>query len=437
MFGLRSQSDPQTCPDAPGPLSHPWFTMPVMGLHLWDLLDRKALDDALRDGYVSVRRSAEDGLRVFGYTPQTAYEGAWSPTTLACRGLVADEAGMIVARPFPKFFGQQEPHAPAIPAGVPVHVADKLDGSLGIAFKHEGETRISTRGSLDSEQSAAAENIWRAKYRDVELPEGATPLFEIIYPENRVVIDYGWRRDLVLLAVIDIESGKDLPLHSFGWTGPVAETSRFESMADAQASLAAQSADGRLREGHVIRFDPPDSAASVRVKVKTPEYLELHRARCHLNPRRVWAAAAVEAVAAHCDDSRRVASQLRIPEDDASARLFGPDSGVEGLRRRLPEEFWLWFDAAVGGFRDRADGLTRRYRKIVLAASSEAAVSPDGADRAFAAAARRLAADAGLHPGPCFGLRRGQWTAHAEIWRAVRPSGGRSEIAPGPWAAAQ
>ena len=37
---------------------------------------------------------------------------------------------------------------------------------------------------------------------------GKTYLFEIIYPENRIVVDYGDYKGLVLIDVIDNETGK-------------------------------------------------------------------------------------------------------------------------------------------------------------------------------------------------------------------------------------
>jgi hypothetical protein len=33
----------------------------------------------------------------------------------------------------------------------------------------------------------------------IQCTPGTTPLFEIVYPSNRIVVDYGDRRELVLL----------------------------------------------------------------------------------------------------------------------------------------------------------------------------------------------------------------------------------------------
>ena len=92
-----------------------------------------------------------------------------------------------------------------------MEVTAKLDGSLGIAYTHpEGDVRLATRGSLASGQAIEATRIWHEKYRHVAIPEGVTPLFEIIYPDNRIVLDYGEMRDLVLIALIDTETGADI-----------------------------------------------------------------------------------------------------------------------------------------------------------------------------------------------------------------------------------
>ena len=44
-------------------------------------------------------------------------------------------------------------------------------------------------------------------------------------------------------------------------------------------------------------------------------------------------------------------------------------------------------------------------------------------DRAFAAAAQRLAAGNDVHPGPIFALRKGRADALLAIWAQTKPSG--------------
>lgn len=387
-------------------------------MRLSDLMDLGQLQGAVDEGLVTDRRHG--GLRILNYTNKATYSEAWDGVTTLCRGLVVDAGGEVVARPFPKFFGVQEPHAPPIPDGCAMHVTEKLDGSLGIAYHHDGQTWITTRGRLDSPQGRQGTEIWRERYDSVRFGPDVTPLFEVIYPENRVLVDYGTTRDLVLLAVIDIATGADLPLDAIDWPGPVAAVRQFGSV-DEIIAWAEEDSDDALTEGFVARFDTGGDGPHLRVKVKSGRYVDLHRLKYGLNARRVWAVAAVEAMSAHSGDHRAIASRLKLNPDEVLSRLHGARGpSTDGYRQDLPEELWPWFDETVAAIRARVADITGRYTAIVETAAAEADASSHP-DRAFADAARRLAAEQSLHPGPCFGLRRGAWAAHAEIWRAATP----------------
>jgi RNA ligase len=43
-------------------------------------------------------------LTIWNYTEKVQYEGLWDDVTLQTRGLVTDDKGNVVARPFRKFF---------------------------------------------------------------------------------------------------------------------------------------------------------------------------------------------------------------------------------------------------------------------------------------------------------------------------------------------
>ena len=43
-------------------------------------------------------------LTIWNYTEKVQYEGLWDEVTLACRGLITDDTGTPVVRPFKKFF---------------------------------------------------------------------------------------------------------------------------------------------------------------------------------------------------------------------------------------------------------------------------------------------------------------------------------------------
>jgi len=146
-------------------------------------------------------------LTIWNYTEKVQYENLWDEITIQTRGLVTDDKGNIVARPFKKFFNLEEKKHP------PTHdfeVFDKMDGSLGILFNYGGEWIMATRGSFTSDQAIKGFELIQ-KYEYKRLVKGFTYLFEIIYPENRIVVNYDYE-DLILLSVIDNKDGYELKI---------------------------------------------------------------------------------------------------------------------------------------------------------------------------------------------------------------------------------
>ena len=386
--------------------------------HLDDLVDRSLLSDAKAAGLVSVR--SEGRLRVLNYTARATYSRSWNQATLLCRGLIVDAEDRVLARPFPKFFAPAEPDAPPVPEGVPMVVTEKLDGSLGIAYHHPGGgIRISTRGSLSSDQAKEATGIWRERYSHVRFGEGVTPLFEIIYPDNRVVVDYGGMRDLVLLAVIDIRTGADLPLGCLDWPGPVAVTHEFGSFAGL-ADHVATSAES-AREGYVVRFDTGRDRSHVRFKFKFPEYVVAHRIVTGLTSLRVWEVVAVADASDRGLDVTTISRRLRMDPGTVEVIANRSPDPVAGLRAGLPEEFWPWYDAVVQEFRAAAGHRIEEYEALVRLARAESGAT---GGRDFAEAALRLSSERGLHSGPVFALNKGRPDVYASIWTELRPAGG-------------
>ena len=385
---------------------------------LADLIDRATLDRAIDKGLVSVRAAGD--LRILNYTPRATYSRSWNPATLLCRGLIVDAGGRVLARPFPKFFNADEPDAPPIPRDVPMVVTEKLDGSLGIAYHApDGAIRIATRGSLVSEQAVEASRIWRDKYRRVRFGRDVTPLFEIIYPSNRVVVDYGDQRDLILLAVIDIRTGADLPLGCLDWPGPVAEQHEFGSFSELADAVSAGSETGG--EGYVARFDTGACVPHVRFKFKFPEYVVAHRIVTGLNSLRVWEVVAVTDVIGRGISTKTAAARLRLDPDTVEAIARRGSDPVGSLRADLPEEFWSWYETMVEEYRVAARRLAERYEVLVSRARSESGAT---GGRAFAEAAIRLSSESGLPTGPLFALNQGRVETYASIWTQLRPEDG-------------
>jgi RNA ligase len=236
-------------------------------------------------GYVRIKEHPEDNeLWIANYTEKAAYEGYWNNVTLNCRGLIFNAFGDILAMPFPKFFNYGQAGCPEIDLDAPATVSDKMDGSLGILYKFDGNLRIATRGSFSSDQAIHATEILNTKYASFKPVSGWTYLFEIVYPQNRIVCDYGDLDDLVFLGAVHIPTrisyDSDVA-NLLGWKGPVTEVFPYSTMREA---LMAESRSGK--EGFVVHLLDSD----VRVKIKQEDYILLHRIVTGLNARSVWEA---------------------------------------------------------------------------------------------------------------------------------------------------
>ena len=182
-----------------------------------NIINKQNINKELLNKNLTCRTSKSGKLTIYNYSKECQHKGEWNETTLNCRGLVLDENDNIIARPLPKFFNDFELEKMGI--NFPKEefdVYEKMDGSLGILYKEDGIYKIATRGSFDSEQAIEGTKILHEKYSNIKFKDGITYLFEILYPENRIVVDYGNTRDLVLLAMIDTKTGNDIPLEDIG-----------------------------------------------------------------------------------------------------------------------------------------------------------------------------------------------------------------------------
>ncbi|MFJ5071266.1 RNA ligase [Kitasatospora sp. NPDC088556] len=264
--------------------------------HIDDLLDPALLARSLEEGFVREQIHPTLPLRIFNYAEKAVFEREWNEVTLKCRGLIIDPQGRILARPYAKFFNYSEHPEGAFGLDDTVVVTDKLDGSLGILYPlPDGGHAIATRGSFTSDQALHATKIWQERYADTaSVKPGVTYLFEIIFPENRIVCDYGALDDLVLLGGVDIATGTALAADELPWDGPRVNTFAFNTLAD---TLAAPPRPGA--EGFVLRFPGHDNTM---IKIKQDDYVALHRIITGLNARAVWERlGAGDTVAEICD----------------------------------------------------------------------------------------------------------------------------------------
>jgi hypothetical protein len=213
-------------------------------------------------------------LTIWNYSEKCQYENLWDETLLMCRGLVTDDKGDIVAKPFDKFFNIEEGKFEPTEK---FEVYEKMDGSLGIVFWYEGKWILATRGSFTSDQAIKGTEILK-KYNTDIMFRHMTFCFEIIYPENRIVLDYGGEEKLVMLGAFD-RWGKDYDISDWDeWGFDVVK--KYDGIKDFKELKAMVKDD---QEGFVVKFSNGD-----RVKVKGVEYLRLHKIMTNVTTTGVW-----------------------------------------------------------------------------------------------------------------------------------------------------
>lgn len=280
------------------------------------------LQAAVAEGLVKESRG-EEGLRLYCYTEKTVYERSWNPITLIARGLILDvDSRQVVARPFPKFFNYLERGEMDGWESGECEIFDKMDGSLGILYFWKGKWRVATKGSLNSDQAQWAQR-WLQDgigWKTIALDHGVTYLTEIIYPENRIVLDYNGAEGLWLLGGINVETGAELRYCDlFGLGFEVVQREGLGGGVEEWLEKAAKLID---KEGWVVKF-----ASGKRIKIKCDDYKRIHRMVSGCTPLNVWKVARGQECLAKGED------------------LISPD--LITMRRELPEEFWEDFDTIV------------------------------------------------------------------------------------------
>lgn len=285
-------------------------------------------------GDVSVERSGE--LLIFNYTTRAQFEGRWNFFERVSRGLIINaKTGEIVARAFDKFFNWLQDGQKA--NGHIVSITEKADGSLGILYRADGAYRIATRGNFHSEQAEWATKFLREHYTLDDLPAELTLLFEIIYPENRVIVDYKGREALVLLAARNRFTGEYLPffpnVYELGgkYGFPLPKVYNFSDVSEVIAQTGKLDSD---EEGYVVEFSD-----GRRFKFKGDKYLELHKLVFGLSFK----------------------NTLRAVESGQ----------VEYIRSQIPDEFLGEFNGWVKEIEETRDRILREVKAIFDSAPKE------------------------------------------------------------------
>lgn len=329
----------------------------------------------IEKGLVSMQAHPEDAnVCIFNYTQECQFSKAWDEVTKQCRGLILNiSTGEILARPFPKFFNYQEHLANSwpVPDSTPV-VYEKLDGSLGILYSLGGKPWIATRGSFTSEQAVWATNWWRKNMAEATVLPGNTDLFEIIAPWNRIVVNYDYE-GLVHLATINNATGKNM---DFSWTPPVRTVKTIPvTSLDELVKL-----DEANSEGFVIHYPEHD----LRMKIKFPEYVRLHKVVTGLSEIGIW-------------------------------EILSTTGDIKPLIEKVPDEFFKWVSKVSTELLDSFDKISDEAEKIF----EEVRALPTRKEQALA-----IQKHPSKYSGIVFALLDGRGKQAADtVWKMIRPRG--------------
>ena len=248
----------------------------------------KPYEDRVETGHIRKVISPCGRLVLYNYTDHCTYERAWDEYTMSARGIIFEkDTGKIVARPFKKFFNIGEHETTFLPnlPKTQYHTHEKLDGSLGIIYYYDGKWDIATRGSFTSDQANYARLNLLPIYSLHKTDSHITILTEIIYPENKIVVNYGDKKHLVLIGAQHLDSGKSLNREELEVLAiflgmPIAKVYPI-TIAEC---IKAKSMLPKDEEGFVVHWPQCDT----RVKIKGDEYMKIAKIMAHMTPLAFW-----------------------------------------------------------------------------------------------------------------------------------------------------
>ena len=233
---------------------------------------KKILDKYVEDGLLYSQVHPTLPLTIYNYTDKCTWENLWDDITLMSRGLVVDDLGNLVARPFKKFFNLSEGRTNTTSE---YEIYTKYDGSLGILFFYGESWVFASRGSFTSDQAIKGFELL-SKYDYKSLDKENTYCFEIIYPENKIVVEYNGYSDVILTGVFNTQTGEEQPVNC--WLLPHAKTHKKDTSLEKLHEIINNN-----EEGYVIGFSNGE-----RCKIKGAEYLRLHKMMSEMSTTAVW-----------------------------------------------------------------------------------------------------------------------------------------------------
>ena len=239
--------------------------------------------------HLNIKR--EDGYCIFNYN-QIKSDFS-NPIVCEARGIILDELDgfKVVCRGFDKFFNFGETHAASLD-WTSAKITEKIDGSIIKLWFSERLNRImwSTNGTIYAERcpvmfpndeiktfgdminkAIETDNRFTSFFENYN--SDCTYIFEVVGPNNRVVIPYEEIKLYLLAARYNI-TGKYFSIESIDLLKPKEYSQNFYYISDIEDFLKLENMNTYKHEGVVV-----SDYSGNRIKIKTQEYLRIHRLR--------------------------------------------------------------------------------------------------------------------------------------------------------------
>ena len=205
-----------------------------------------------------------------------------------CRGILFDEDGKIIRRPFQKFlnYGQNQLETSLVDFSKRHHILRKYDGSNISPFMLNGKIEYGTKMGITDVCKPVYKFVEKnTQIQDISeylVTNNYTPCFEWCSMKQRVVLEYP-EDDMVLTGVRHMNTGEYMPYEEMVQLGEMFGVHVVENFGQVQDIEKFVEDVNNLKgeEGFVVRWDDGFSQ-----KFKAIEYLELHKVASDISAER-------------------------------------------------------------------------------------------------------------------------------------------------------
>jgi RNA ligase len=312
----------------------------------YDFPQIKTIDDVLPhiSGREEFRVMEKEGYTVINYAVVFEETFLWdsndpvgSAIRRECRGIIFNQDGELISRPYAKFFNvgeKPETQLNKVNLYESHIVLEKLDGSMIRPIPTvEGFNLATKAGVTDISQQAEefiSDKPHYAKFIHSMFDGKLTPIFEWVSRKNRIVVDYE-NDNLILTAIRNTEMGNYLPHFNMldlaeHWNIPVVQA--VDGLAVQNIELfVKQIREWEDSEGVVLRFD-----TGHMVKIKADQYVLRHKTKDSIS------------------QEKNVISILLNDDVDDLIPLLTPEDATR--IQEFQHAFWLSFEDVAGEIYD-------------------------------------------------------------------------------------